>query len=79
MTGRELDAVVEAATLSAALHALSGDEAPAGKPSRDTVPGGDDLAGDVAFLCDVARAYRRSRWAWRLSRLSGARRPRPLR
>ncbi|MGW2199962.1 DUF6545 domain-containing protein [Streptosporangium sp. NPDC001682] len=79
MTGRKLDAVVEAATLSAALRAASGDEAPAGEPSRDAVPGGDDLAGDVAFLCDVARAYRRSRWAWRLSRLPGARRLRRLR
>ncbi|MGW0589621.1 MAB_1171c family putative transporter [Streptosporangium sp. NPDC002607] len=79
ITGRKLDAVVEAATLSAALRAASGDEAPAGEPPRDTVPGGDDLAGDVAFLCDVARAYRRSRWAWRLSRLPGARRLRRLR
>ncbi|MEV0751460.1 MAB_1171c family putative transporter [Streptosporangium sp. NPDC050280] len=88
VTGRMLDAVVEAATLSAALRAVgnadaagdAGDgEARAGEPPSVAVPGGDDLASDIAFLCDVARAYRRSLWAWRLSRLPGARLPRRLR
>ncbi|ONI81181.1 hypothetical protein ALI144C_21830 [Actinosynnema sp. ALI-1.44] len=59
LTGRELDALVEAKMLAAAMAAKR-----AGAPARDselvTIAGGLDLQSDTAFLLDVARAYRRS-------------------
>ncbi|MBP2320259.1 hypothetical protein JOF56_000644 [Kibdelosporangium banguiense] len=58
VTGQELDAVVEATTLAAAVDAKR-----SGAPPRTTepvaVPGGRDLESDTAFLNDVARAYRK--------------------
>jgi hypothetical protein len=58
VTGPELDAIVEATTLAAAVDAKI-----SGAPPRTTepvaVPGGRDLESDTAFLNDVARAYRK--------------------
>jgi hypothetical protein len=58
VTGQELDAIVEATTLAAAVDAKR-----SGAPPRTTepvaVPGGRDLESDTAFLNDVARAYRK--------------------
>ncbi|ALG07094.1 MAB_1171c family putative transporter [Kibdelosporangium phytohabitans] len=58
VTGRQLDALVEASMLAAAMAAKR-----AGAPARDNelvaVAGGRDLESDTAFLLDVARAYRR--------------------
>jgi hypothetical protein len=56
VTGRELDAIAEAATLAAALSASRDSRSPA---VASTVPGGRDLESDTAFLNEVARAYRR--------------------
>lgn len=57
LSGRRLDAVVEARMLAAAVAAKR-----AGAPACDcehvAVTGGRDLASDTAFLIDVARAYR---------------------
>lgn len=58
VTGDELDAIVEATTLAAAVDAKrSGTPPQACEPVA--VPGGRDLESDTAFLNEVARAYRR--------------------
>jgi hypothetical protein len=58
LRGQELDAIVEAATLAAAVDAKrSGAQPRTTEPVA--VPGGRDLESDTAFLNDVARAYRK--------------------
>ncbi|CAM3520569.1 MAB_1171c family putative transporter [Kibdelosporangium persicum] len=59
LTGRKLDAAVEAATLAAAIQAAATGAAPTQPPSPAAAPGGRDLDSDIAFLCDVADAFRR--------------------
>jgi hypothetical protein len=59
VTGQTLEALVEAATLSAALKVKTrGGTVVSGQPLT-LIPGGEDLDSDIAFLRDVARAYRR--------------------
>ncbi|GIH64696.1 MAB_1171c family putative transporter [Microbispora siamensis] len=59
VSGRKLDALAEAALLSAALRAKAGGADPVGSWAPPLVPGGGDLDSDIAFLEDVARAFRR--------------------
>ncbi|ALG09436.1 MAB_1171c family putative transporter [Kibdelosporangium phytohabitans] len=58
LTGQKLDAAVEAATLAAAIQAAATGAAPPETPSPVAAPGGRDLDSDIAFLCDVANAFR---------------------
>ncbi|GAA0393612.1 hypothetical protein GCM10009530_51280 [Microbispora corallina] len=60
--GQRLEAVVEAATLAAALRAKARGVAAAEDPPAAAIPGGGDLTSDIAFLHDVARAHRRLRF-----------------
>jgi hypothetical protein len=53
-----LEAVVEAATVAAALRARAGGTAPAAAAAPVPITGGRDLDSDTAFLSRVARAYR---------------------
>jgi hypothetical protein len=58
--GRHRDAAVEAAAIAAALRARAAGPPPdsADETAATAVTGGDDLAGETAFLELVARAYR---------------------
>jgi hypothetical protein len=58
LTGQKLDAAVEAATLAAAIEAAARGAAPPTDVSPVAVPGGRDLDSDIAFLGDVAVAFR---------------------
>ncbi|MEU6715801.1 MAB_1171c family putative transporter [Nonomuraea sp. NPDC046802] len=69
VSGQALDAVVEAAMLAAAIQAKAQGARPTSTTSPEAVPGGLDLESDIAFLSDVARAYRRQ--ARRRSRSPG--------
>ncbi|RKT54684.1 MAB_1171c family putative transporter [Saccharothrix australiensis] len=61
LVGREFDAFVEAITLTSALRAAeAGAPSPAAHSPVPT-PGGRDLDSDIAFLTDVAIAYRHVR------------------
>lgn len=57
LRGARLDAAVEAAVIAAALLAKA-EGRPSGAADPAEVTGGDDLAGETAFLGLVARAYR---------------------
>ena len=58
LRGRQLDAAVEAAALTAALRSRA-TGAPTTAP-EPTITGGDDLDSDTAFLGQVAQAYRKA-------------------
>jgi len=58
LSGAELDAVVEASVLAAALRAKER-ERPAAVSARE-VPGGSDLCGELTWLVPVASAFARS-------------------
>lgn len=58
LTGSELQAVVEAATVAAALQAKARGDQPVG--TGEVEPGGDDLTGEVEWLVRVSRAAQRS-------------------
>jgi hypothetical protein len=60
-SGRAQDAVAEAATLDAAVRARASGSAPVTSTHAVAVPGGHDLESDIAFLTEVAKAYRRLR------------------
>ncbi|RCG21860.1 hypothetical protein DQ384_35880 [Sphaerisporangium album] len=72
MGGQRLEAVVEAATLAAALRAKARGAAAVAHPPATAIPGGGDLNSDIAFLLDVARAYRRHRPRVSVSRPTSA-------
>ncbi|ONI75986.1 hypothetical protein ALI144C_35290 [Actinosynnema sp. ALI-1.44] len=58
LTGQKLDAAVEAAALAAAIRSVATGAAPPDDPAPGIAPGGPDLDSDIAFLCDVATAFR---------------------
>ncbi|MBP2329792.1 hypothetical protein JOF56_010177 [Kibdelosporangium banguiense] len=58
LAGQKLDALVEATTLYSAMQAARAGNDPPSDPSPVAVSGGHDLAGDIAFLDEVALAYR---------------------
>jgi hypothetical protein len=58
LTEQKLDALVEATTLYSAIQAAQAGSAPPADSSPVAASGGRDLAGDIAFLDDVAMAYR---------------------
>jgi len=60
LSGRRLEATVEAAAVAAALRShASGNPPTAPAGTAGTVTGGTDLASDTVFLSRVARAYRK--------------------
>ncbi|MEU5853355.1 MAB_1171c family putative transporter [Saccharopolyspora shandongensis] len=61
VTGQELDAIVEAAVLDAALRAHACGRPLVHSSAQLSVPGGGDFDSDVAFLTEVVRAFRRLR------------------
>jgi hypothetical protein len=58
LSDQKLDALVEATTLAAAMRSAAAGAAPPTDGAPVPVPGGRDLDSDIAFLQDVALAYR---------------------